>query len=77
MTGPRGVMDASALLAWLFQEGGEELVDRLRAFRHHGIHVLGSFTLISTVAVNENGAFFLILTRSSGGTSTRTGVMPA
>jgi ribonuclease VapC len=29
MTGPRGVMDASALLAWLFQEGGEELVDRM------------------------------------------------
>ena len=26
-----------------FNEAGEDLVDRLRAFRHHGVHVLGSF----------------------------------
>jgi radical SAM superfamily enzyme YgiQ (UPF0313 family) len=26
-----------------FNAVGEELVDRLRAFRHHGVHVLGSF----------------------------------
>ena len=26
-----------------FNEAGENLVDRLRAFRHHGVHVLGSF----------------------------------
>ena len=26
-----------------FNEAGEELVDRLRAFKHHGVHVLGSF----------------------------------
>src|SRR3954464_9741971 len=26
-----------------FNFSGEELVDRLRAFRHHGVHVLGSF----------------------------------
>jgi radical SAM superfamily enzyme YgiQ (UPF0313 family) len=26
-----------------FNEAGEELVDRLRSFRHHGVHVLGSF----------------------------------
>jgi radical SAM superfamily enzyme YgiQ (UPF0313 family) len=26
-----------------FNLAGEELVDRLRAFRHHGVHVLGSF----------------------------------
>jgi hypothetical protein len=26
-----------------FNEAGEALVDRLRSFRHHGVHVLGSF----------------------------------
>jgi radical SAM superfamily enzyme YgiQ (UPF0313 family) len=26
-----------------FNEAGESLVDRLRAFKHHGVHVLGSF----------------------------------
>ena len=26
-----------------FNEAGEQLVDRLRAFKHHGVHVLGSF----------------------------------
>ena len=26
-----------------FNYSGEQLVDRLRAFRHHGVHVLGSF----------------------------------
>jgi len=26
-----------------FNESGEHLVDRLRAFKHHGVHVLGSF----------------------------------
>ena len=26
-----------------FNEAGEHLVDRLRAFKHHGVHVLGSF----------------------------------
>ena len=26
-----------------FNEAGEDLVDRLRAFKHHGVHVLGSF----------------------------------
>ena len=26
-----------------FNEAGEELVDRLRSFKHHGVHVLGSF----------------------------------
>ena len=26
-----------------FNCSGEHLVDRLRAFRHHGVHVLGSF----------------------------------
>jgi ribonuclease VapC len=29
MSGPRCVMDASAVLAWLFQEPGEQLVDRM------------------------------------------------
>ncbi|MCC7415673.1 MAG: B12-binding domain-containing radical SAM protein [Acidobacteria bacterium] len=36
---PEGLKDVHKA----FNEAGEELVDRLRSFRHHGVHVLGSF----------------------------------
>ena len=65
-----------------FNEVGEQLVDRLRAFRHHGVHVLGSFifglpsdragTFDATVAVAERAnitfAQFLMLTPFPGTT---------
>ncbi|MES1255923.1 MAG: radical SAM protein, partial [Acidobacteriota bacterium] len=63
-----------------FNEAGEELVDRLRAFRRHGVHVLGSFifglpsdraaTFDATVAVAERAdltfAQFVMLTPFPG-----------
>jgi tRNA A37 methylthiotransferase MiaB len=63
-----------------FNEVGEQLVDRLRAFRHHGVHVLGSFifglpsdgaaTFDATVAVAERASItfaqFLMLTPFPG-----------
>ena len=63
-----------------FNESGETLVDRLRAFRQHGIHVLGSFifglpsdrpeTFDATVAVAERAqltfAQFVMLTPFPG-----------
>jgi radical SAM superfamily enzyme YgiQ (UPF0313 family) len=63
-----------------FNEVGERLVDRLRAFRHHGVHVLGSFifglpsdragTFGATVAIAERAditfAQFLMLTPFPG-----------
>jgi radical SAM superfamily enzyme YgiQ (UPF0313 family) len=63
-----------------FNEVGEQLVDRLRAFRHHGVHVLGSFifglpsdraaTFDATVAIAERAditfAQFLMLTPFPG-----------
>jgi hypothetical protein len=59
-----------------FNDAGDQLVDWLRAFRHHGVHVLGSFifglpsdravTFDATVAVAERAnitfAQFLMLT---------------
>jgi Radical SAM superfamily len=63
-----------------FNEVGERLVDRLRAFRHHGVHVLGSFifglpsdraaTFMATVDIAERAditfAQFLMLTPFPG-----------
>ena len=63
-----------------FNDSGEQLVDRLRAFRHHGVHVLGSFifglpsdrsaTFDATVAVAERAditfAQFVMLTPFPG-----------
>jgi len=63
-----------------FNEAGEALVDRLRAFRRHGVHVLGSFifglpsdrqaTFDATVAVAEQAdltfAQFVMLTPFPG-----------
>ena len=65
-----------------FNEAGEELVDRLRAFKHHGVHVLGSFifglpsdrpsTFDATVAVAQRAgvtfAQFVMLTPFPGTT---------
>jgi hypothetical protein len=65
-----------------FNDAGEALVDRLRAFRHHGVHVLGSFifglpsdraaTFDATVAVAERAnitfAQFVMLTPFPGTT---------
>ena len=65
-----------------FNDAGEQLVDRLRAFRHHGVHVLGSFifglpsdraaTFDATVAIAERAditfAQFLMLTPFPGTT---------
>jgi len=65
-----------------FNDAGEALVDRLRAFRHHGVHVLGSFifglpsdraaTFDATVAVAERASItfaqFLMLTPFPGTT---------
>ena len=65
-----------------FNEVGEQLVDRLRALRHHGVHVLGSFifglpsdragTFDATVAIAERAnitfAQFLMLTPFPGTT---------
>jgi hypothetical protein len=36
---PEGLKDVHKA----FNEAGEHLVDRLRSFKHHGVHVLGSF----------------------------------
>src|SRR5205807_8508037 len=63
-----------------FNEAGEELVDRLRAFRRHGVHVLGSFifglpsdrqdTFDATVALAQRAditfAQFVLLTPFPG-----------
>jgi hypothetical protein len=63
-----------------FNLAGEELVDRLRAFRHHGVHVLGSFifglpsdrrdTFEATVALAQRAqvtfAQFVLLTPFPG-----------
>ncbi len=65
-----------------FNAAGDELVDRLRAFKHHGVHVLGSFifglpsdrrtTFDATVAVAERSgvtfAQFVMLTPYPGTT---------
>jgi radical SAM superfamily enzyme YgiQ (UPF0313 family) len=65
-----------------FNDAGEQLVDRLRAFRHHGVHVLGSFifglpsdraaTFDATAAIAERAditfAQFLMLTPFPGTT---------
>ncbi len=65
-----------------FNAAGDELVDRLRAFRHHGVHVLGSFifglpsdrenTFDATVAVAQQSgvtfAQFVMLTPFPGTT---------
>jgi len=65
-----------------FNEAGEGLVDRLRAFKHHGVHVLGSFifglpsdrqsTFDATVAVAQRAgvtfAQFVMLTPFPGTT---------
>ena len=65
-----------------FNEAGEALVDRLRAFKHHGVHVLGSFifglpsdrqsTFDATVAVAQRAgvtfAQFVMLTPFPGTT---------
>jgi len=63
-----------------FNLSGDELVDRLRAFRHHGVHVLGSFifglpsdrkeTFDATVALAQKAnitfAQFVLLTPFPG-----------
>ena len=63
-----------------FNLAGDELVDRLRAFRHHGVHVLGSFifglpsdredTFAATVALAQKAdvtfAQFVLLTPFPG-----------
>ncbi len=65
-----------------FNVAGDQLVDRLRAFRHHGVHVLGSFifglpsdrqtTFDATVAVAQQSgvtfAQFVMLTPFPGTT---------
>jgi radical SAM superfamily enzyme YgiQ (UPF0313 family) len=65
-----------------FNEAGENLVDRLRSFKHHGVHVLGSFifglpsdkqsTFDATVAVAQRAgvtfAQFVMLTPFPGTT---------
>src|SRR6266849_443013 len=65
-----------------FNAAGEDLVDRLRAFKHHGVHVLGSFifglpsdrqsTFDATVAVAQRAgvtfAQFVMLTPFPGTT---------
>jgi radical SAM superfamily enzyme YgiQ (UPF0313 family) len=65
-----------------FNQAGEDLVSRLRAFRHHGVHVLGSFifglpsdrasTFHTTVAIAERAgltfAQFVMLTPFPGTT---------
>jgi radical SAM superfamily enzyme YgiQ (UPF0313 family) len=65
-----------------FNAAGDELVDRLRAFKHHGVHVLGSFifglpsdrqsTFDATVAVAQQSgvtfAQFVMLTPFPGTT---------
>ena len=65
-----------------FNAAGDQLIDRLRAFKHHGVHVLGSFifglpsdrqgTFEATVAVAEQSgvtfAQFVMLTPFPGTT---------
>ncbi len=65
-----------------FNAAGDQLIDRLRAFRHHGVHVLGSFifglpsdrpsTFDATVAVAQQSgvtfAQFVMLTPFPGTT---------
>jgi radical SAM superfamily enzyme YgiQ (UPF0313 family) len=75
---PEGLKDVHKA----FNEAGEALVDRLRAFKHHGVHVLGSFifglpsdrqsTFDATVAVAQRAgvtfAQFVMLTPFPGTT---------
>ncbi len=75
---PEGLKDVHKA----FNEAGEQLVDRLRAFKHHGVHVLGSFifglpsdgpaTFDATVDVAERSgvtfAQFVMLTPFPGTT---------